>query len=426
MKMKQAMERTGLTDRAIRLYVSRGLVFPRISEKYNGRKEIEFSDADLTRLSQIAVLRKAGFSISVIGEMIEDSGSIRPLTEQFLTRAQQELTEKSEVVAALSAALVSGASMNSLEALCTALTAQTDGASLPEEDVEMEKAERVWRNTSVALCAAAAALAGLLLLATPALIFRRFRLAYFDVESCVMLFRMCGWALAALILNAVFLFSLLGRSVISKRFHRLAIGLHTLTLMLFLVGFPVWGLCMCLGTFESRTDDPQFYLLLDRFLEESHYEEGNYPYIVGEKSFAGMIREVFPEKIPAPADWQNGDDAGVPATTKYYYWYSDYIDPAFDVFAEWQLPEEEYLAAKRKGIAGASLRVEEGEWVCCYYRCFHNWAEAPWDFHIPDWNSDCYFYLFFACNDTTRTVRYVASYAIDSLESGPYFSRIVW
>lgn len=426
MKMKQVTEQTGLTDRAVRLYVSKGLVFPRISEKYNGRKEIEFTEEDLRRLSQIAVLRKAGFSIPDIGGMIGDSGVIRQKAEALLERTREELSEKSEVAAALSAVLASDDPLDSLEALCAALTEQTAQTPLPEEDAKMNKAERVRRNTSVVLCAVAAALSSLLLLATPALILRQFRLPYLDVENWVFLCWMCGWLLAALALNVLFLFALLRRSVLSKHFRRAAIAIHSVTLLLFLAGLPVWGLGLCFGVFESKAEYPAFYMKLDDFLETEHFEEFTYPYVVSKKSFAGEIREVFPESIPAFANWQTEDPIGYPFTTKYYYRYSYTLDPAFDVFAEWQLPEEEYAAAKQKGVAGASLQVKEGDWDCFYYRCIHAYAETPWDFHLPDWDNENYYYLFFACNDATRTVRYAASYAVDSLEPGPYFSRLVW
>ncbi len=47
MKMKEVIERTDLTDRAIRLYIENGLVSPSCSESYAGRKNIEFSAEDV-------------------------------------------------------------------------------------------------------------------------------------------------------------------------------------------------------------------------------------------------------------------------------------------------------------------------------------------------------------------------------------------
>ena len=46
MKMKEILEKTGLTERAVRLYVQRGLVTPKAVWK-NGRDYLEFSCTDL-------------------------------------------------------------------------------------------------------------------------------------------------------------------------------------------------------------------------------------------------------------------------------------------------------------------------------------------------------------------------------------------
>ena len=43
MKMKEVCEKTGLTDRAVRLYIENGLVSPKYNENYMGRRNIDFS-----------------------------------------------------------------------------------------------------------------------------------------------------------------------------------------------------------------------------------------------------------------------------------------------------------------------------------------------------------------------------------------------
>ena len=47
MKIKQVIAETGLTDRAIRLYIENDLVKPECDENYNGRKSIDFSETDV-------------------------------------------------------------------------------------------------------------------------------------------------------------------------------------------------------------------------------------------------------------------------------------------------------------------------------------------------------------------------------------------
>ena len=76
MKIKEVIEKTGLTDRAIRLYIDEGLTAPSIEESYSGRKKIEVSESDVERLKNVAILRKAGFSISDIKSIADDSENV--------------------------------------------------------------------------------------------------------------------------------------------------------------------------------------------------------------------------------------------------------------------------------------------------------------------------------------------------------------
>lgn len=69
MKIKEAAQVCGLTEKAIRLYESRGLLSPVIEEK-NGRCFREYDDANIRTLTTIAILRRADFSLEQIGEMI--------------------------------------------------------------------------------------------------------------------------------------------------------------------------------------------------------------------------------------------------------------------------------------------------------------------------------------------------------------------
>lgn len=76
MRMKEICEKTGLTDRAVRLYISSGLLAPKRSTSYNGYTSIHFSQEDLKKLESIAVLRRAGFSMSDIREIQNDASCI--------------------------------------------------------------------------------------------------------------------------------------------------------------------------------------------------------------------------------------------------------------------------------------------------------------------------------------------------------------
>ena len=69
MRIKAVCEASGLTDRTVRYYIEEELISPVYTENYLGRKTFDFSESDIQKLNDIAVLRKFGFSIAEIKEM---------------------------------------------------------------------------------------------------------------------------------------------------------------------------------------------------------------------------------------------------------------------------------------------------------------------------------------------------------------------
>ena len=76
MRIKEVCERTGLTDRAIRLYMENGLVSPKQETNYMGRRSYIFSEDDVRILETVATLRRADFSIADILQMQASADSI--------------------------------------------------------------------------------------------------------------------------------------------------------------------------------------------------------------------------------------------------------------------------------------------------------------------------------------------------------------
>lgn len=104
MKMKEICARSGLTERAVRLYCERGLVHP---EKYweRGREYLVFSDHNLRELAVVSELRRAEFTLDEIALMLENpekcgdvlAGWRGRVAEQNLrlTNAREKLSEVS-------------------------------------------------------------------------------------------------------------------------------------------------------------------------------------------------------------------------------------------------------------------------------------------------------------------------------------------
>lgn len=134
MKIKEVIEKTELTDRAIRLYIDEGLVKPNIEESYSGRKNIDFSDDDVKRLNNVALLRKAGFSIADIKSIIENNGTAKEIIKKFIEQTEQTIKQNTLVVEKLKS--ISFDEEISLETICNSLSETVKETAVPKEDLK--------------------------------------------------------------------------------------------------------------------------------------------------------------------------------------------------------------------------------------------------------------------------------------------------
>lgn len=125
MKMKKACELTFLTERAIRLYLARNLLMPR---QVSG--SLDFSDEDIARLKDIAILRQMDFSLEQISAVIHQPESIGDILRLRLSGAQEDIADSTHVRDALLS--IQGQSISSLAELASLLRAQRP--ALPEPD----------------------------------------------------------------------------------------------------------------------------------------------------------------------------------------------------------------------------------------------------------------------------------------------------
>ena len=72
MLISEVCARTGLTRKAVRYYVDKGLLSPAARE--NGYRD--FSADDMRRLERIAVLRRLGLGLSDIRAALADEGAL--------------------------------------------------------------------------------------------------------------------------------------------------------------------------------------------------------------------------------------------------------------------------------------------------------------------------------------------------------------
>lgn len=101
MRMKEVCDKTGLTDRAVRLYIENGLLSPNQESSYSGRKSISFSAEDVEILQNIAVLRKAEFSLADIRDMQDDSRNISQILADHREKLAEDIAAKQKILQTL-------------------------------------------------------------------------------------------------------------------------------------------------------------------------------------------------------------------------------------------------------------------------------------------------------------------------------------
>ncbi len=105
MKMKEICARSGLTERAVRLYCERGLVHPE-KRWERGREYLDFSDHNLRELTIVSELRRAEFTLDEIAVMLENPaqcGDVLAGWRGRITEQNQRLESAKDKLAELSA-----------------------------------------------------------------------------------------------------------------------------------------------------------------------------------------------------------------------------------------------------------------------------------------------------------------------------------
>ena len=95
-KMKDVCRMTGLTEKAIRLYMEKQLVEPKVEEGVH-RNAYYFNQEDVERLKDIATLRNAGFGLADIKMMIEDPTNISSLVEEKESLLKREIEQMQSI-----------------------------------------------------------------------------------------------------------------------------------------------------------------------------------------------------------------------------------------------------------------------------------------------------------------------------------------
>ena len=388
MKIKEVISATGLTDRAIRLYIDEGLLSPGISENYNGRKSIEFSTSDVEKLKNISLLRRADFSISQIKCLDIGGKEAENSLREFIQEKEAKHNLDGRIIAALNSLTFDGTHVN-LQYVASSLTDEVlSGTS--NKDLKPDASEIFNSLFNIASSLAATLVLGYVL--------------YFNIDFYLNAFKYPKYngnfisLIAALLLFLAFTASviILVKKITTlyrkdnftkyERIQKLFGFLVGLQLILIIPTFAIIG---WMPFVESKTDYYVDYLKVDSYVTSIMADE---------------IYELFPSHIPSTVFKKELHEDAV----TYYYRYSDVIDSECDIFAEWNLTDAEFekeIARITNAFPDAEI-VKKGRFTCLYIKKHKR--------------------MFAYCPET-NTVRYGISFRLDSnVNPTPYYESIEW
>lgn len=414
MKMKEVITETGLTDRAIRLYIENGLVAPSCSENYAGRKNIEFTAEDVAKLNNIATLRKAGFSIGEIKLMGSGKAPCRKALEEFMTKTSERIESDKAVLEKLETVILS--EDVSIESICESLNSITVEKAMPESDIKLSLAEKIEKYFFLAVSVAGFIwLAIAFVLQIFILIAREMKFIVPETEFYI------KWITLIYIVSvSVFLlynYKINRKATPSKK--RAIISI-ILCVLLIPVGFAsyIFNFLSLIDTdIRSETHNLKNYLVIDNNLD----------------AFRDDINEFFPSELSATA--KTFDIMGKSIFTfkeynedaQYFYRHQLVIDNDRDltIYLQRTLDDKELEAEIQKYInlkplESVSVSTKKiNNWTLIYY-CEK--GETAEDFYGG------YMYKIFAYNKYGR-VRYILEYNAGSpvgLYTVPYHMDLQW
>lgn len=174
MRIKEVCKETGLTDKAVRLYIHNQLINPSFTENYAGRKNYSFSENDIKLLKKIAILRKYNFSLIDIKEILGNSECIKSVLEKHLNNTKHNFEESSMVLTNLDNAMNS--SIKTVDDLCNILNENLE----PNHFDILQAINSVWEKLKkkipvfIAVCVAGFVIAIILLIIITVLLSKLF------------------------------------------------------------------------------------------------------------------------------------------------------------------------------------------------------------------------------------------------------------
>ena len=395
-KIKAVCELTGLTARTVRVYIDEQLIAPKFTENYLGRRSFEFSQSDIAALQNIATLRKYGFSIDEIRNILLDSQTSIAIIENVKQRTQIQADEYRERLKALSR--VESLKAYSVEELSEILLQDEAEIQFPVELPKLN-VKRIVKSAVIFL-----------------IVWLPFVLVIGGIINDITTYAYPKINIANVILTLLTLIPSISILVITKLKPNIKRTVKRIILCVCVVAIP-FSLVMPYGIItRSETTDFRNYRDFDPDCLATRNKVFNEVFPMWPHYFENVKNE--------DGEWED-----VYLDAKYYYRFFYGMDYTYDIYAEWPLEAdklgEEVQRVKgvfEKAIADKTygykfVEIEKGEYTCLILYS----GDDPFQKATNN-----YQYLIFAYSEATNVVRYIYC---DSLENGvdqPYYLQLDW
>jgi DNA-binding transcriptional MerR regulator len=395
-KIKAVCDLTGLTARTVRVYIDEQLIAPEFTENYLGRRSFEFSQSDIATLQNIATLRKYGFSIDEIRNILLDSQASIAIIENVKQRTQNQADEYHERLKALSR--VESLKAYSVEELSEILLQGETEIQFPVELPKLN-VKRIVKSAVIFL-----------------IVWLPFVLVIGGIINDITTYAYPKINIANVILTLLTLIPSISILVITKLKPNIKRTVKRIILCLCVVAIP-FSLVMPYGIVtRSETTDFRNYRDFDPDCLATRNKVFNEVFPMWPHYFENVKNE--------DGEWET-----VYLNAKYYYRFFYGMDYTYDIYAEWPLEADKFgeevqrvKGVFEKAIADKTygykfVEIEKGEYTCLILYS----GDEPFQKATNN-----YQYLIFAYSETSNSVRYIYC---DSLENGvdqPYYLQLDW
>ena len=387
MKIKEVCQHTGLSDRAIRYYIEEGLLFPSYTENYLGRKTYTFLEKDIKELNDIAILRKFDFTIDEIRRIINDIESSKEILRDVKNRTEKVALNCREKLSALS-------QINEREPYSVAELAEK--LSKPSLDLP-EHNEKISFNIVKKI------LSFIKTFSISVIVWLPLILSLIIIINCIRNFRYPVFDPWGISYTAISLLPSVIVLIISKIKISHKSIIRGILLVLCVLSIPVSAFFSFITVTESETTNIVNYCSLDADCSANR---------------SLLFQELFPPHPQSDGSYFEGyPDA------EYHYYYLNFFDEIYDIYAEWPLNGEEYydefsrvtkLFNNKQNNTGLKFTEKNiGNYHCLIL------GDEPFSPITVD-----YYYTIFAYNDTLKTVRYIYCKGYDFYQ--PYHLSLDW